>query len=100
MNLIDEQQSTITKQVGELVKQIKPEPVNPFDGVMFALLQHHLHTTTLIAKLTARNMDLTYGNHQLTIGLDRLTKWLTALTFALGLFALPLAIDVVVKWFK
>ena len=64
------------------------------------ILQHHLHVTSLVAKVTARNMDLTYGNHQLALRMDSLTKCLIGLTIALGLLTLPLAIDAAVKWFK
>jgi hypothetical protein len=100
LKMIDEQQTAITTQVAELAAKVKPGDITPFDAMIFAYLQHHLHVTILNAKLTARTMDLTYGNHQLNLGLDRLTKWLIGLTIVLGLFALPLAIDVVTRWFK
>jgi hypothetical protein len=100
LKMIDEQESAITKHLAEFAAKLKPEHITPFDAMMFACLQHHLHVTTLNTKLTARMMDLTYGTHQLNLGLERLTKWLIGLTIVLGLFALPLAIDVVVKWFK
>jgi hypothetical protein len=100
LKMIDEQESSITKHLAELAAKVKPEHITPFYVMIFACLQHDLHVTTLNTKLTARTMDLTYGTQQLNLGLERLTKWLIGLTFALGLFALPLAIEVVVKWFK
>ncbi len=100
LKVIDEQQRTITRQLGELLAQINKEDVTPFDIAMFACLQHHLLVTTLNTKLTARQMDHAYVTNQLNRTLERLTKWLIGLTVALGIFALPLAIDVIVKWLK
>jgi len=100
LKVIDEQQTTITRQLGELLAQINKEDVTPFDIAMFACLQHHLLVTTLNTKLTARQMDHAYVTNQLNRTLERLTKWLIGLTVALGIFALPLAIDVIVKWLK
>jgi hypothetical protein len=100
LKMIDEQQTTITRQLGELLAQVKKEDVTPFDIAMFACLQHHLHVTTLNTKLTARQMDLAYVTSQLNRTLERLTKWLIGLTVVLGIFALPLAIDVILKWLK
>jgi hypothetical protein len=100
LKMIDEQQTTITRQLGELLAQVKKEDVTPFDIAMFACLQHHLHVTTLNTKLTARQMDLVYVTSQLNRTLERLTKWLIGLTVALAIFAVPLAIDVILKWLK
>ena len=100
LKMIDEQQTVITRQLGDLLAQVKKEDVNPFDVMMFACLQHHLHVTTLNTKLTARQMDLTYVTNQLNLSLERLTKWPIGLTVTLGIFALPLAIDVILKWAK
>jgi hypothetical protein len=80
--------------------QVKKEDVTPFDIAMFACLQHHLHVTTLNTKLTARQMDLVYVTSQLNRTLERLTKWLIGLTLTLAVIALPLAIDVILKWLK
>ena len=100
LRMIDEQQATITQQMKDLSAQVKGEDVTPFDIMMFACVQHHLHVTTLNTKLTARSMDLAYGTLQLSHTLERLTKWLIGLTIALGVFALPLAIEVILKWIK
>jgi len=98
--MIDEQQTTITRQVGELLAQVKKEDVTPFDVAMFACLQHHLLVTTLNTKLTARQVDHAYVTNQLNRTLERLTKWLIGLTVALTIFTLPLAVEVVLKWLK
>jgi hypothetical protein len=101
LKMIDEQQQTITQQLKDLSAQIKTTgSVTPFDAMMFACVQHHLHVTTLNTKLTARSTDLAYGTLQLSHVLERLTKWLIGLTVALGTCALPLAIDVIVRWLK
>ena len=100
LKMINEQQTIITKQVAEMASKIKPGDITPFDAMMFAYLQHHLHVTTLNTKLTARQVDHGYALNQLTLRLERLTKWLIGLTVALGLFALPLAIDAILKWLK
>jgi hypothetical protein len=100
LKMIDEQQQTITQQLKDLSAQVKREGVSPFDIMVFACIQHHLHVTILNTKLTARSTDLAYGTLQLSHALERLTKWLIGLTVALGAFALPLAIDVIVKWLK
>lgn len=100
LKVIDEQQQTITQQMGQLLAQVKKEDVSPFDIMMFACLQHHLHVTTLNTKLTARQMDHAYVTNQLNRTLERLTKWLIGLTVALAIFALPLAIDVILKWLR
>jgi len=100
LKVIDEQHATITRQLGELLAQVKKEDVSPFDIAMFACLQHHLHVTTLNTKLAARQKDLMYVATQLNRTLERLTKWLIGLTVVLGIFALPLAIDVILKWLK
>jgi hypothetical protein len=98
--IIDEQHAGVTKQIGELLTQVKREDINPFQVVMFALVQHHLHITVLNTKLTARSTDLAYSTVQLSLRLEKLTKWLIGLTIALGLFAVPLAIDIILKWVK
>jgi hypothetical protein len=100
LKLIDEQERSITQQIAELAAKVKTEDVTPFDLIIFALLQHHLHVTTLNTKLTARTTDLVYGTLQLNHTLERLTKWLIGLTIVLAIFALPLAIDVIWKWLK
>lgn len=100
LKMIDEQYTTVNRQVGELMAQVKKEDVSPFDIAMFACLQHHLHVTTLNTKLTARQTDLVYVTSQLNRTLERLTKWLIGLTVALALFAFPLAIEVILKWLK
>lgn len=100
LKLIDAQQTIVTRQLGELSAQVKKEDVTPFDIMMFHCLQHHLHVTTLSTKLTARQMDLVYVSSQLNRTLERLTKWLIGLTVTLAIFALPLAIDVILKWLK
>ena len=100
LKMVDEQQRTITQQMKDLSAQIKREDVTPFDIMMFACVQHHLHVTTLNTKLTARSTDLAYGTLQLSHALERLTKWLIGLTIALGVFTLPLAIDIFLKWLK
>jgi hypothetical protein len=100
LRMIDEQQRSVTQRIAELSAQVKKEDVTPFDIMMFACLQHHLHVTTLNTKLTARQMDHSYVSNQLNRTLERLTKWLIGLTVTLGIFALPLAIDVILKWLK
>lgn len=100
LKMIDEQQRTITQQMKDLSAQIKREDLTPFDIMMFACVQHHLHVTTLNTKLTARSTDLVYGTLQLNHTLERLTKWLIRLTIVLGVLALPLTIDVILKWLK
>jgi len=100
LRMIDEQQRTITQQMQDLSTDVKREDMTPFDIMMFACIQHHLHITTLNTKLTARSTDLAYGTLQLSHTLERLTKWLIGLTIALGVFALPLAIDVILRWLK
>lgn len=100
LKMIDEQYATITRQVGDWIAQVKKEEVSPFNAAMFALLQHHLHVTTLNTKLTAWQMDLVYVTTQLNRTLERLTKWLIGLTVALALFAFPLAIEVILQWLK
>jgi hypothetical protein len=97
LKMIDEQQTTITRQLGELLAQVKKEDVSPFDVAIFACLQHHLHVTTLNTKLTARQMDLVYVTTQLNRTLERLTKWLIWLTVTLGILTLPLAIEAILK---
>jgi hypothetical protein len=100
LKMIDDQQTIITRQLGELSAQVKKEDVTPLDVMMFACLQHHLHVTTLNTKLTARQKDLMYVTSQLNRTLERLTKWLIGLTVTLAIFTLPLAIDVILKWLK
>jgi hypothetical protein len=100
LKMIDEQQQTITQQMKDLSAQMKREDITPFNMLMFTCAQHHLHVTTINTKLTARSTDLAYGTLQLSLALERLTKWLIGLTIALGVFALPLAIDIVLKWLK
>jgi hypothetical protein len=100
LKLIDDQQKIVSQNVKEYADNIKPGDITPFDLMFFAVVQHHLHTTTLIAKLMARSADLSYQTVQLNLGLERLTKWLIVLTIVLGIFALPLAIEVVLKWMK
>jgi hypothetical protein len=100
LKLIDEQQQTITGQLKDLSDKVRSEDVTAFDIMMFACVQHHLHVTTLNTKLTARTTDLAYGTLQLNCRLERLTRWLIGLTIALGVFAAPLAIEVVLKWLK
>jgi hypothetical protein len=98
--MIDEQQKSVTKQMQDLSAKLSTEHITPFDVMIFACLQHHLHVTTLNTKLTARSVDLTYGMLQLSLTLERLTKWLIGLTIGLCLLAIPLAIDVTLKWVK
>lgn len=100
LKMIDQQQQTITQQLNDLSSQIKKEDITPLGVMMFACVQHHLHVTVLNTKLTARSTDLGYGALQLSLRLERLTKWLIGLTVALGAFAVPLAIDVILKWLK
>jgi hypothetical protein len=100
LKMIDEQQTTITRQLGELLAQVKKEDVSPFEVAMFACLQHHLHVTTLNTKLTARQMDLAYVTTQLNRTLERLTTWLIWLTVTLGILTLPLAVEAILKFGK
>jgi len=100
LRMIDEQQEAFTRRLKEMSTQIKKEDITPFDLMMFACLQHHLHITTINAKLTARQTDLAYVTAQLNLTLERLTKWLIGLTVALAFLAVPLAIEVVLKWLK
>ena len=100
LKTIDDQQAAITRQLQEMSSQVKTEDTTPFDLMMFACLQHHLHITTLNTKLTARQVDLVYVTAQLNLTLERLTKWLIGLTVALAILALPLAIDVILKWLR
>ena len=100
LKLIDEQYQTITDQMKGLSTQVKAGDVTPFDVMMFSCLQHHLHITILNTKLAARSTDLAYGMLQLNLTLERLTRWLIGLTIALGALALPLAIEVILKWLK
>jgi hypothetical protein len=100
LRMIDEQQETITRQLKEMSAQVKKEDITPFDLMMFACLQHHLHITTLNTKLTARQTDLTYVTSQLNLTLEKLTKWLIGLTVVLAVLAVPLTIDIVLKWLK
>ncbi len=100
LKMIDEQQQTITQQMKDLSKQVKKEDITPFSLMLFACIQHHLHVTTINTKLTARLTDLAYGTLQLNHTLETLTKWLIGLTIALGIFALPLAVDMIFKWLK
>lgn len=100
LKAIDDQQKATTRQLLDLSAKVKKEDVGPFDVMMFACLQHHLHVTTLNTKLTARQTDLVYATTQLNLSLERLTKWLIGLTVMLGLLALPLAIDVILRWAK
>jgi hypothetical protein len=88
------------QRMTEWSSQLKPGDVKTFEAMVFAYIQHHLLLTTLNTKLTARQMDLGYVTTQLNRTLERLTKWLIWLTVILGIFALPLAIDVVMKWLK
>jgi hypothetical protein len=100
LKMLDEQQKVITQQLKDLLSKVKPEDATPFDVMIFACIQHHLHVTTLNTKLTARSVDLAYGTLQLSHALESLTKWLIGLTIALGVVSLPLAIDVILKWLK
>jgi hypothetical protein len=100
LRMIDEQQEAITRQLKEMSTHVKKEDISPFDLMMFACLQHHLHITTINTKLTARQIDLAYVTAQLNLTLERLTKWLIGLTVALAILAFPLAIDVISKWLK
>ncbi len=100
LKMIDEQQRTIMQRLKDLSVQIRKEDITPLEVMMFACVQHHLHVTILNTKLTARSTDLGYGTLQLSLKLERLTKWLIGLTIVLGVFALPLAIDIIVKWLK
>jgi hypothetical protein len=98
--MIDEQQHTITQQLKDLSAQVKKEDLTALDLMMFACLQHHLHVTVVNTKLTARQIDLGYMTTQLNHTLERLTEWLIGLTVTLAILALPLAIDVILKWVK
>ena len=100
LKMIDEQQNSITKQMKDLAAQVKKDDINPFDVMMFACLQHHLHVTTLNTKLTARQMDLVYVTSQLNFRLERLTKWLIGFTVVLAILALPLAMEAILRWVK
>ncbi len=100
LKMIDEQQRTVTQHLTGLSAQMTSGDVTPFDMMMFACVQHHLHVTTLNTKLTARSVDLAYGTLQLCHALERLTKWLIGLTIVLGVFTLPLATDIILKWLK
>jgi hypothetical protein len=100
LKMIDEQQTTITGQLGHLLAQVKKEDVSPFDIAMFVCLQHHLLVTTLNTKLTARQMDLVYVTTQLNRTLERLTRWLIGFTVALAILAFPLAAETILKWIK
>jgi hypothetical protein len=100
LKTINEQQRTITQRVKELSEKVKAEDVTPFDLILFAYLQDHWLVTTLNTKLTARQVDHGYVTNQLNLRIERLTKWLIGLTVALTIFALPLAIDVILKWLK
>jgi hypothetical protein len=100
LKMIDEQQRIIAQRMKDLSAQVKNGDIGPFEVLVFSCIQHHLHITTLNTKLTARSTDLAYGTLQLSLALERLTKWLIGLTIALGIFALPIAIDVIVKWLK
>lgn len=98
--MIDERQGAVIGQLREMSAQIKKEDITPFGLMIFACLQHHLHITTLNTKLTARQTDLAYMTTQLNLTLERLTRWLIALTIVLALLAVPLAIEVIWKWLK
>ena len=100
LKMIDDQQATITQRLREMSAQVKSEDMTPFDLMMFACVQHHLHITTLNTKLTARQVDLSYVTAQLNLTLERLTKWLMGLTVALAILAFPLAIEVILKWLR
>jgi hypothetical protein len=100
LRMIDEQQHTITQQLKDLSAQVKKEDLTALDLMMFACLQHHLHVTVVNTKLTARQIDLGYMTTQLNHTLERLTEWLIGLTVTLAILALPLAIDVILKWVK
>jgi len=100
LKMIDERQASVTQQLREMSTQLKKEDMSPFDLMMFARLQHHLHITILNTKLTARQVDLAYVTAQLNLTLEKLTKWLIALTVALAILALPLVIDVILKWLR
>src|SRR5579864_6732133 len=100
LKTIDEQERIITKQMADLSAQVKKGDVSPFDVMMFACVQHHLHVTTLNTKLTARQVDLVYMTTQLSFRLERLTKWLIGLTVVLAIFTLPLVIEVISRWIK
>jgi len=58
LRMIDEQPETIMRQLKEMSSQVKKEDITPFDLMMFACLQHHLHITAVNTKLTARQTDL------------------------------------------
>ena len=92
LNMIDNQQKAVTKQMQDLAGKVNAGQITAFDLMRFTCLQHHLHVTTLNTKLTARSVDLTYGMLQLNLTLERLTKWLIGLTVGLCLLAVPLAI--------
>jgi hypothetical protein len=98
--MIDEQDQEIREQLKALSSQVKTEDVLPLEAMKFICLQQHLRIATVNTKLVAHNADQSYRVVQLSLRLERLTKWLIALTIVLGLFAVPLAIDVVLKWLK
>ena len=100
LKIIDEQQKIITKNLTDLSLKVKKDDLTPFDIMMFACLQHHLHVTTLNTKLTARQVDLMYVMSQLNFRLERLTKWLIGLTVTLAILTLPLAIEAIFKFVK
>ncbi len=68
--------------------------------MLFALIEDHLNVTLIKTILTARLTELASGTLQLNHTLETLTKWLIGLTIALGIFALPLAVDMIFKWLK
>jgi len=100
LKMIDEQQGIITQRLKEWSAQVKKEDMSPFDLMMFACLQHHLHVTTLNTKLTARQVDHMYVLRQLNHRLESLTKWLIGLTVTLAILALPLAVEAIARWVK
>ena len=100
LKMIDEQQEIVMRQLKEMSTQVKKEDITPFELMMFACVQHHLHITTINTKLTARQVDLAYVTAQLNLTLERLTKWLIGLTVALATLAVPLAIEAISKWLK
>jgi len=99
VKMINEQERSVHQQLAELLVKVKQGEA-PFDVLIFHVLQHQLHVTTLNTKLTARTTDLMYQTVQLNLRLERLTTILIGLTVVLGVFAIPLAIDVVLKWLK
>jgi hypothetical protein len=100
LKMITDHDEKFMQRMTEYSSRLKPEDMKLFDAMVFAHIQHHLHLTSLSTKLMARQVDLGYVTTQLNRTVERLTKWLIGLTVILGILALPLAIEVILKWLK